>query len=169
MSRSIVHRARRLAVLTLSVALVAGCASTTTPTQSEEMFLSTAIAVIVPAPAHPGDSVTVVVKPIPVYQPGNPQYNISFNGALYGPFPSLASERAAIASTTVRPPAWQNRISGLSGGGSVSNSGDLVSQTTTTLPAALTPGYYDLAVTLTLSGSRAMARSDTVVQVVARS
>lgn len=161
------RRPRTLAVLALCVALLSGCAGTATTTSApEETFISTAIAVIAPTPAHPGDPVTVIVKPAPAYQPGSPQYYFVFTGGLYGPFPSLASEQNTIATSTVGPPAWQNQISIVRGSGIVSNGGDFVAQTTTTLPRTLAPGYYDFAVTLTLSGSRATARSDTVVQVV---
>ena len=162
----------------LLVLLLAGCTGTTatvvppSPTRVpvEETFISTAIAVIVPVPAYPGDPITVVVKPALAYQAGSPQYNWEFATGLYGPFPSLASEQSAITTSTVGPPAWQNRIAGLNGGGpsDASGLGNGVEQAGTTLPATLAPGYYDVAVTVTLTGSRATARSDTVVQVVAR-
>ena len=169
--RSSLRRLRILAPLALLVALLSGCTGTATRAPIEETFIATSIAVIVPTPAHPGDPISVIVKPTPAYQPGSPRYNYSFTAGLYGPFPSLSNEQTAIMTSTVGPPTWQNRMPDLVGGGEVDGNGvNLnVEQTSSTLPATLAPGLYDVAVTLTLNGSRATARSDTIVRVVAAS
>lgn len=164
-----------LPLLVLSLLLTSACSGdvsvvpTPTPTRpaSEPMFLSTQLAVVVPVPAHAGDSVTVICKLVPSYQPNNPVQSYDITDELYGPFPTLAALRAALASrnSTVGPPMRQ--IS-LPGGGGASNGGDFgVSQNIFSLPQSLAPGVYDLVVTATLHGGRATARTDTVVQIAA--
>ncbi len=139
------------------------------PTVAEPTFLMTQIAVLAPAPAHAGDAVTVVVRLQAAYDVHDPQrsYSATTTSVLYGPFASLAAVQDAVASSTNGPPSGtglplegdlNTTISGV-GSGALTD--------TFNLPRTLSPGFYDIVVIATLSGSRAAARTDVPLQIVA--
>jgi hypothetical protein len=138
-------------------------------TVPEPTFLTTQIGVFASAPAHAGDAVTIVIRLQAAYDGHDAQrrYSGSITGTLYGPFASLAALQDAVARRTDGPPSG----SGLPLEGGISttttafDSGVLTD--TFTLPRTLSPGFYDFVVIATLSGSRAAARTDVPLQIVA--
>src|SRR6185437_16618319 len=163
-----------ICLLLLSVAaLLSACDITSPPTPTptltgttEPGFLSTQLAIFIPSPVQPGDSVTVVCKFQTTYQSNNVVVSTTYTTNLYGPFKSNSDMQTAIATTTVGPPTWQSRFSNTASGGS-NGFGLETDQSNFALPRTLAPGLYDLVVIVTVHGGRATARSDTPVQVVA--
>ncbi len=140
-----------------------------TPVVAEPTFLTTQIGVFAPAPAHAGDAVTVVIRLQAAYDGHDPQrsYSVATTITLYGPFASLAALQGAVASRPDGPPSGPGLpIEGdLSTTITAFDSGDLTS--IFTLPRPLSPGFYDYVVIVTLNGSRAAARADVPLQIVA--
>lgn len=151
--------------------LLSACTSTVLPTptatamRTESAFLSTQIAVIAPEQIHPGDSVSVVVRLDIMYQPDSSSQQASCTTALYGPFPSRTALQSAIAAGTAGAPPSRSLVSS---GPIICNGNGATMQTDFSLPQSLAPGTYDLVVTLSLTGSRATARSDTPIQIIAK-
>jgi hypothetical protein len=164
------HPPRGCWLLFLFLLLTSACGSSTskvptptpTTTSTQSALQSSDLAVIVPVPAHPGDSVMVVDKVEPTYQPNGPSNQlIDVTISLYGTFPTLGALQTAIASldSTVGPPTWQSRLPEI--GGSYTIGGlDAVDLNTFSLPQTVTPGLYDLVVIVMLHGSQATARAE---------
>jgi hypothetical protein len=156
-----------------ALALLSARTPTPTPpprsTVAEPTFLMTQIAVLAPAPAHAGDAVTVVVRLQAAYDVHDPQrsYSATTTSVLYGPFASLAAVQDAVASSTTGPPNGTGLplLGGLSTSTTAYDSG--VVTATFHLPRPLSPGFYDIVVIATLTGSRAAARTDVPLQIVA--
>lgn len=136
---------------------------------AEPAFLSTQLAVISPSPAHPGDTVTVICKLAPTYQSGaSAQFaSAGYSIGLYGPFATRTDLQRTILTSTIGPPTWQNLLSVADVSGGTNGTQEQVLQSSFALPRTLASGVYDLVVTATLRGSRATARTDAVVQVMA--
>jgi hypothetical protein len=136
---------------------------------AEPTFLTTQIAVLAPAPAHAGDAVTIVIRLQAAYDGHDAQrsYSASTTSTLYGPFPSLAALQGAVASRSNGPPSGTGLplLGDLSTSITASDSG--VVTTTFHLPHTLSPGFYDIVIIATLRGSRAAARTDVPLQIVA--
>jgi hypothetical protein len=157
-----------------ALALLSAPTPTPTPppksTVPEPTFLTTQIAVLASAPAHAGDAVTVVIRPQAAYDGHDPlrSYPFTMTITLYGPFASAAALQGAVVSTTDGPPSGpglQLLGSGVSTTITAYDSGVLTDSFT--LPRTLSPGFYDFVVIATLSGSRAAARTDVPLQIVA--
>ncbi len=155
-----------------ALALLSAPTPTPPPTRvvAEPTFLTIQIDVILSAPAHAGDAVVVVIRPQPAYDGHDPQrsYFVTTTSTLYGPFASAAALQDAVASSTDGPPSGPSLP--LPGGHfgttfTASDSGVLASSFT--LPRTLLPGFYDFVVIVTLSGSRAAARTDMPLHIVA--
>src|SRR5258708_677310 len=144
-------------------------APTPTPVVAEPTFLTTQIAVLAPAPAHAGDAVTIVIRLQAAYDGHDVQrsYSVSTTSTLYGQVASLAALQGAVASSTPGPPNGTGLplLGGLSTSTTAYDSG--VVTATFHLPRPLSPGFYDIVVIATLSGSRAAARTDGPLQIVA--
>jgi hypothetical protein len=138
-------------------------------TVAEPTFLMTQIGVFAPAPAHAGDAVTVVIRLRAAYDGHDVQrsYSVSTTSTLYGPFASPAALQGAVASRTNGPPSGTGLplLGDLSTSITAYDSGVLTD--TFNLPRTLSPGFYDFVVIATLSSSRAAARTDVPLQIVA--
>jgi hypothetical protein len=137
-------------------------------TVAEPTFLTTQIAVLAPAPAHAGDAVTIVIRLQAAYDGHDAlrRYGVSITSTLYGPFASLAALQGAVASRTDGPPSGPGlQLGGL--GTTIIAFGSGALTDTVNLPRTLLPGFYDIVVIATLSGSRAAARTDVPLQIVA--
>jgi len=138
-------------------------------TVAEPTFLTTQIAVLAPAPAHAGDAVTVVIRLQAAYDEHDIQrsYPIKATSTLFGPFASLAALQGAVTSSTNGPPTGTGLplLGDLSTAITAHDSG--VVTATFHLPRPLSPGFYDFVVIATLSGSRAAARTDVPLQIMA--
>jgi hypothetical protein len=112
---------------------------------------------------------TVVIRLQAAYDAHDAQrrYSVSITSTLYGPFASLAAVQDAVASSTNGPPSGTGLP--LEGGLSTTISGVSSGILTDTfhLPRPLSPGFYDIGVIATLSSSRAAARTDVPLQIVA--
>jgi hypothetical protein len=156
-----------------ALALLSAPTPTPTPpprsTVPEPTFLTTEIAVLAPAPAHAGDAVTIVIRLQAAYDGHDAlrSYSASTTSMLYGPFASLAALQGAVASRTDGPPSGSGLplLGGLSTSTTAYDSG--VVTATFHLPRPLSPGFYDFVVIATLSSSRAAARTDVPLQIVA--
>ncbi|HEU5438326.1 MAG TPA: hypothetical protein VFU88_03465 [Ktedonobacterales bacterium] len=162
-----------LLFLLLLLPLLGACSASTvtvvataTPGPPEPLFVTTLISVLAPAPAHAGDSVTVVTRFQAEVSASalNQRQPAATDIHLYGPFPSPAALQQAVAKSTASegPPGWKDL---LNAGGPGDASGGLITSTFG-LPLSLAPGLYDLVVIATLPGGRAAARSDTPIQIV---
>jgi hypothetical protein len=138
-------------------------------TVAEPTFLMTQIGVFAPAPAHAGDAVTVVIWLQAAYDGHDAQrsYSASTTSTLYGPFPSLAALQDAVASSANGPPSGPGLPLEVGIRTTIDGVGSGVLTDTVNLPRTLSPGFYDIAVIATLSGSRAAARTDVPLQIVA--
>src|SRR5260221_5595973 len=130
------------------------------PTVPEPTFLTTQIAVLAPAPAHAGDAVTVVIRLQAAYDGHDAKrsYRASITSTLYGPFASLAALQGAVASRTNGPPSGTGLPLKGGLGTTIIAFGSGALTDTVNLPRTLSPGFYDIVVIATLSGSRAAAR-----------
>jgi hypothetical protein len=156
-----------------ALALLSAPTPTPTPpprsTVAEPTFLTTQIAVLAPAPAHAGDAVTIIIRLQAAYDGHDAQrsYSASKTSTLYGPFPSLAALQGAVASRSNGPPSGTGLplLGDLSTSITASDSGVVTG--TFHLPRPLSPDFYDIVVIATLRGSRAAARTDVPLQIVA--
>ncbi len=155
-----------------ALALLSAPMPTPTPpprsTVPEPTFLMTQIAVLASAPAHAGDAVTIVIRLQAAYDGHDAlrSYSVSITSMLYGPFASPAALQGAVASRTDGPPSGPGvQLGGPGTAITAYNSGVLTD--TVNLPRTLSPGFYDIVVIATLSGSRAAARTDVPLQIVA--
>ncbi|WIG60108.1 MAG: hypothetical protein OJF49_002856 [Ktedonobacterales bacterium] len=139
---------------------------TATPAPTEPLFLTTQIAVLAPAPAHPGDSITIITQlRAEVYANTiNQSPQAATDAHLYGPFPSAAALQQAIGASTATegPSGWNDLLHAPGLGGATGG----ILTSTFDLPRSLAPGLYDLVVIAALPGGRAAARSDTPIQIV---
>jgi hypothetical protein len=141
-----------------------------TPVVAEPTFLTIQIAVILSAPAHAGDAVTLVILPQPAFDVHDPQrsYFVTTTSMLYGPFASAAALQDAVASSTDGPPSGPGLpLPGGHFGTTLTAVGFSDLASTFNLPRTLSPGFYDFVVIVTLRGSRATARTDVPLQIVA--